>query len=195
MEAATRGRCDELEFKMKEEGFDARTARCGPRGNSPFGFALGDLGDPHDADAVKLALEMEGVDVNAMNSEGQACLYVQCSWGRSRNAALLLADPRVDPNLAESAKEQTPLLVAAAFGRVRCVTLLLADERVDPNLSNLNGETPLNAAAMHGRDRCVELFFLVYGLPHAPLYPSVPILSQTHLPLWCLPNLVPLRNP
>ena len=51
---ATRDRCDEMEAKMKEEGFDARTARCGPLRMCPLDFALGDVGEPHDADAVKL---------------------------------------------------------------------------------------------------------------------------------------------
>jgi hypothetical protein len=151
---ATRGRCNELEAKMTAEGSEARTAQLLRK--CPLGFALGGRGDPHDADAVKLVLGMDGVDVNETNSWGQTVLFVQCSWGRSRNVELLLADPRVDPNLAES-ERQTPLHVAAAHGRVRCVEVLLADERVDPNLPMSNGYTPLNFAACNGMDSCVEL--------------------------------------
>ena len=99
-----------------------------------LGFALGEPGDPHDADAVKLALRMDGVDVNEPNIRGQAFLFVECCFGRSRNVEILLADLRVDPNLAESVQGHTPLYDAAGAGKVRCVALLLADERVDPNL-------------------------------------------------------------
>ena len=156
---ATRGRCDELEAKMTEEGFDARTARCGPLRRDALDFALGVAGEPHDVDAVKLVLGMDGVNVNEPNSGGQTFLFAQCFMGRSRNVALLLADPRVDPNLAESERGQTPLLTAANHGRVRCVALLLADERVDPNLPESNGRTPLYRAANAnlGQNRCVEL--------------------------------------
>ena len=103
----TRGRCDELEGMMKEEGFGAST-----HGHPALGFALGYEGDPHDAAAVKLALGMEGVDVNVTNSKGQTVLLLQCSEGRSRNVELLLADPRVDPNIADETGA-TPLNVAA----------------------------------------------------------------------------------
>ena len=120
---ATRGRCDALEAKMKEEGFDARATPCDPFGRRALEFALGDLGDPHDADAVKLALGMEGVDVNDTSSTGQTFLFGQCGRGRSRNVELLLVDPRVDPNLVESVQGQTPLHAAAAHGRARCVAL------------------------------------------------------------------------
>ena len=84
-------------------------------------------------------------------------LFVQCAWGRSRNIKLLLADPRVDPNLPERGG-QTPLYAASGRGMDRCVEVLLSDPRVDPNTATtVNGTTPLHIAAELGKDRCVEL--------------------------------------
>jgi len=147
----TRGRCDELEGMMKEGDLDAST-----EGQFALWFALGGEGDPHDAAAVKLALGMEGADVNAANDGGQTLLFAQCGRGRSRNVELLLADPRVDPNLAEK-NGDTPLKVAAIMGRVRCVELLLSDPRVEVNPADSEGRSPLWGAASKGNDRCVEL--------------------------------------
>ena len=100
---------------------------------------------------------MEGVDVNGTNIRGQTMLVVQCGEGRSRNVELLLADPRVDPNIAEPTQGQTPLNVAAIKGKARCVELLLSDPRVEVNLADSDGKSPLWGAASKGKDRCVEL--------------------------------------
>ena len=88
---------------------------------------------------------------------GQTVLWVQCSYGRSRNVELLLADGRIDPNQRSTDKETSPLHTAANNGRDLCVKLLLADPRVDPNLTESSGYTPLNMAAHLGRDGCVGL--------------------------------------
>ena len=49
-------------------------------------------GDPHDADAVKLALGMEGVDVNHTNNEGRHafwCLLVHCAFEKDISTTLV----------------------------------------------------------------------------------------------------------
>ena len=51
---------------------------------------------------------------------------------------LLLANGRVDPNIAEQ-NGNTALMGAADKGHASVVTLLLADERVDPKIADQNG--------------------------------------------------------
>ena len=97
---ATEARHDVLEGTMKKDAFDINWTPCGPRHPSALAFALGAKGDPHDEKAVSLVLGVPGLDVNATNEWGRTVLWVQCSGGRSRNVALLLADPRVDVNQA-----------------------------------------------------------------------------------------------
>ena len=106
--------------------------------------ALGGPGEKHDALAVKQALAAFGVDVNATKSNDDGCtaLWYQCDWGRSRNVKLLLADPRVDVNLADK-EGFTPLHAATMNGNARCVEALLADDRVDVMSASFHGVTPL----------------------------------------------------
>ena len=124
---------------MKDESFDINETECGPQYLRPLLFALGVRDVPgNDEEAVKLVLGVLGVKLNVTNDRGQTFLHVQSSWGRGPNVELLLlADPRVDPNLT-STFWRTPVCV-------------------DPNLTQVNGYTPLNTAANQGRDRCVEL--------------------------------------
>jgi ankyrin repeat protein len=51
---------------------------------------------------------------------------------------VLLASPRVDPNLAD-VDGDTPLSMAANLGMLRSVKRLLADPRVNVNLVNAAG--------------------------------------------------------
>ena len=145
-ERTTRARHEMLRGRM--EDFGIQTALI---------FALGGNYAPYDDNAVKLALSAPGLDVNMRLKEGRTVLWGQCSVGRSRNVALLLADARVDPNLAESTNEATPLYAAASQGADRCVEVLLADLRVNVNQGDSDGDGPLYIAADHGRVRCLEL--------------------------------------
>jgi len=72
----------------------------------------------------------------------------QCYDGRSRNVKLLLADPRVDVNVAHAGQGWTPLHCATAGGKVRCVEALADDECVDVN-AYYDGLTPLVMACVH----------------------------------------------
>ena len=55
---------------------------------------------------------------------------------------LLLADERVNPNIANNYGD-TALMFAAHRGQIPMMTLLLADERVNPNMTNQKGFTAL----------------------------------------------------
>ena len=60
-------------------------------------------------------------------------------------AHLLLADPRIDPNLRD-VRGQTALFLLVA-GQPAVLRAMLADPRVDPNIADDNGLTPLYVAA------------------------------------------------
>jgi ankyrin repeat protein len=71
---------------------------------------------------------------------------------RSRHAGLctlLLAAPRIDPNITDH-YGWSPLMCAASYGYKSMVSLLLQDTRVDPNLPNPWKQTPLLRAALMG---------------------------------------------
>ena len=119
----TRGRCDELGTRAKKDGFDARTACCGPHSRSLLAFALGRAGEPHDAEAVKLALGMD-VNVNATNVAGHTYLFVQCMEGRSRNVELLSwpipVSTRILLNLCKDRRHCTPQQAGVTYTASNC---------------------------------------------------------------------------
>ena len=69
---------------------------------------------------------------------------------------LLLANGRVDPNIAEQ-NGNTALMGAADKGHASVVTLLLAVGRVDPYLSNQYGRTAITCASLNRHDSVVKL--------------------------------------
>jgi hypothetical protein len=89
-------------------------------------------------------------------SKGRTPLCVAAFHGNDDCVKLLLADERVDPNLADF-EGFTPLSSAASEGQVGCLRLLLSDARVDVNQAITHGETPLFVAANTSADRCAEL--------------------------------------
>ena len=69
---------------------------------------------------------------------------------------LLLANGRVDPNIAEQ-NGNTALMGAADKGHASVVTLLLADDRVDPNMADQIGSTALTCAVFNEDASMLEL--------------------------------------
>ena len=69
---------------------------------------------------------------------------------------LLLANGRVDPNMADQ-NGNTAIMGAADKGHASVVTLLLANGRVDPNIAEQNGNTALMGAADKGHASVVTL--------------------------------------
>merc|ERR1712185_49505 len=76
--------------------------------------------------------------------------------GHASVVTLLLADERVDPNMA-SQNGVTALIGAAMKGHASVVTLLLADDRVDPNIADQLGFTALMWAAFKEDASMLEL--------------------------------------
>ena len=118
-----------LRALMEEDGFDINTSPCGPDDISPIGFALGAGDDPIDEVAVKMVLDAPGLNIHLRSRLGRTVLAVQCSYGRSRNVELLLADGRIDPNLANEKEE----------GRRRC---LLRRTTGRTSVSSFSWQTP-----------------------------------------------------
>ena len=137
-------------IELEKGGFDVNISSVGPNGWCALDFALGAEGEPHDEMAVKMVLAMIGVDVNMMQWHGPTALFNICMSGRSRSVKLLLADSRLDPNIADTSSGSTPLHAAAGNGHACCLELLLADPRVGVNQADLNGDTPLHIAANQG---------------------------------------------
>jgi hypothetical protein len=173
-----------LRAMMKDDAFDINTTLCGPRGLRALWFALGVRDVPIDEDAVKMVLDEPGLNIHAADLRGRKnMLWVQCSWGRTRNVELLLADGRNDPNQCCADTGSSPLWVAANNGRDLCVALLLADPRVDPNIVSSNGTTPLSTAANQGWDGCVALF-----LADGRMDPNQCSTDTGSSPLWVAAN-------
>ena len=85
---------------------------------------------------------------------------------------LLLADERVDPNMADQ-YGRTALICAADQGHASVVTLLLGNDRVDPNMAGQNGNTALTSAAFKEDASMLELLLAHHRVtrtrpPHGP---------------------------
>ena len=76
--------------------------------------------------------------------------------GHASVVVLLLADERLDPNIAKK-NGYTALISAALKGHAPVVTLLLADGRVDPDLTNQYGRTAITCASLNRHDSVVKL--------------------------------------
>jgi ankyrin repeat protein len=87
---------------------------------------------------------------------GPSALMIAAQNGNAQEVTLLLANDRLDPNIADQ-DGNTPLIFAAGDGHASVVTLLLANERVDPNLANNSGWTALMWAADEGHASVVTL--------------------------------------
>ena len=123
-----------LRAMMEKDAFGINTTRCGPRRMCALGFALGAEDDPIDEDALKLVLDAPGLNIHVTGPGGQTALWVQCSYGRSRNVELLLADGRIDPNQCSTDDGSSPLFIAANLGRDLCVKLYIgASSRRSPS--------------------------------------------------------------
>ena len=82
---------------------------------------------------------------------------------------LLLANGRVDPNIAEQ-NGNTALMGAADKGHASVVTLLLADDRVDPNITNQDGYTALMWAA---KERHASVVMVLLAARQSPVPLSI----------------------
>ena len=97
------------------------------------------------AEAVKLLLAQDGIEINKENSDGETPLFMACFYGHAEAVKLLLAHPGIDINIASS-KGTTPLVMACQKGHVEAVKLLLAHPGIEINKASPDGFTPLHIA-------------------------------------------------
>jgi len=91
--------------------------------------------------------------------------------------SLLLADPRIDPDMAEIIGA-TPFFIASQEGHQEVISLLLADPRIDPNRPKNNQITPFFVACQDGHKEVVSLL-----LADPRIDPNEPKSGQS-TPLW-----------
>jgi len=114
------------------------------------------------ADDVK-ALVVGGVDPNSRTKMGNSALMQSVREGAWRTFDLLLANPKVDPNLAND-YEETPLMYVALVGDVpRAKALVARGAQV-----NKLGWTPLHYAAVKGNLEMVQYLLANEAMPNAP---------------------------
>lgn len=96
-----------------------------------------------------------GVDVNTMDSCGTAPLHIAADRRMSMCMKMLLANSKLDPNIATRDKKMTALHYAAEGGYTECVQMLLA-KGADHSSKNKKGQTPLHLAARSQGVECIE---------------------------------------
>ncbi|MCJ1293322.1 hypothetical protein MMC34_004876 [Xylographa carneopallida] len=121
-------------------------------GWTPLAWALD---RPGDLTAVKILVEVGGVDVNRQDDSGRAALSWAASEGFEDICRYLLQVPGIQANLQDRTG-RTPLSYAAANGFVDVLRLLLGTRGVDPGIADDRGRSPLDWARLHGHDEFVQ---------------------------------------
>ena len=101
-------------------------------------------------DMVDALLKADGIQVNALNEDGNTALGLAAEGGHLDCVKRLLQHSQIEPNLA------TPLVKAAGAGHLEVVKILLDNVDIDINFPNTRGNVALTEAAYHGHAKIVE---------------------------------------
>ncbi|OBT84087.1 hypothetical protein VE02_07008 [Pseudogymnoascus sp. 03VT05] len=122
-------------------------------GRTPLSHAAG---NGHES-AVKLLLNMDGVEPDSRDNFSRTPLSRAAMVGHAAVVESLLAQGGVDPD-AEDDVPETPLILAAMYGHDAVVKLLLDTGRVVPEFKDAKyGRTPLSWVAEKGNAAAVEM--------------------------------------
>ena len=121
--------------------------------------------DRDDARSVAAFLA-QGFDPNAVGEDGLSALHVALRDGSTQVAAVLLADPRLRPDLTNAAGE-TPLMMAALRGDLESARRLIERGAA----VNRAGWTPLHYAASGPEPKMVALLLDLVELAPQSLAP------------------------
>ncbi|KAK2772638.1 hypothetical protein FQN53_004485 [Emmonsiellopsis sp. PD_33] len=124
--------------------------------DSLFGIPLIAAIEGGHENIVKLLLDRQDVDVNAMNFVRQTPISKAILSGHENMVKLLLKHKDINVNSINGVRG-TPLITALRSGSENIVKLLLEFKDVDPNCKDGPGRTPLHIAAMEGRENIVKL--------------------------------------
>ena len=87
---------------------------------------------------------------------GYTLLGLAAQYGSIEEVKMLLARPRIDPNIPLILNKRTALHIAVHNKRIENVKVLLNDERVDRNKQDIHGWTALHLAAYRCTDFDLE---------------------------------------
>ena len=123
-------------------------------------------------------VEIEGCDINQMDSTGSTPLHWAAWNGQEGVVRMLLERDDVNPDKPDNGG-RTPLWDAAFYGHEGVVKMLLERDDVNPNKLDEYGQSPLLSPAYHGHEGVVKIL-----LARKYTNPDIPIIAgQT--PLWC----------
>jgi ankyrin repeat protein len=108
-----------------------------------------------------------GVSPNAIDPKGNPMLIVAIREKSMKVIDFLLANPAINPNLANKSGE-TPLMLASIDGELPVVKTLVLDKKVDVNKT---GWTPLHYACSTGKLEVAQ-FLITHGAKVNALSPS-----------------------
>ena len=127
---------------------------------------------------VASLVEIEGCDINQMDSRGSTPLHWAARSGQEGMVKILLERYDVNPDKPDNGG-RTPLWDAAFYGHEGVVKILLERDDVNPNKLDEYGQSPLLSPAYHGHEGVVKIL-----LARKYTNPDIPIIAgQT--PLWC----------
>ena len=101
------------------------------------------------ARVVRILLDLPGIDVNAVDSEGQTALYYATSYNCKELVAVLLDQAAVDLNAVVDRWGHTALQIAAAHNNGDVVKFLLDTSGTDLNATCNERLTALLDAVSH----------------------------------------------
>jgi len=105
---------------------------------------------------VAVLIQMEGCDLNGMDSPGNTPLMWAARNGHEGVVKMLLGRAGINPDNPDN-QGQTPLWRAAYNGHEGVVKLLLGRDDVNPDKPDNDGRTPLRRAAYRGHEGVVKI--------------------------------------
>jgi len=96
------------------------------------------------------------MDTHNPKDDGATPFFMASQNGHKEVISLLLADPRIDPNMPRDTGA-TPFFIVCQEGQKEVASLLLADPRIDPNMPLDDQSTPLWYASQNGHLVIVRL--------------------------------------
>jgi hypothetical protein len=105
---------------------------------------------------LETILEVVGINVNVLGSNGSTPLYEASKNGHTMVVEALLAAKDIDVN-KKGRGAGTPLDIASENGHTKVVKALLAAKDIDVNQANFMGNTPLYCASKNGHTKIVKL--------------------------------------
>ena len=105
---------------------------------------------------LKLMLEREDVDINAIDTCGDTALILATRLGKGKIVELLLARKDIDINSADK-NGLTPLMHAVKHGCVGLIKHILQHREMDINTQNKGGKTALIVASRYSQETAVKV--------------------------------------